>query len=249
MAPIPSPLKPEEFIRKLDRDAKDRVSLAKMMNDLMKIHKDFMAKADDIAMKVSSIKQGAPGVSIPGRPGRSPSREELLAIIRPLIPKVRNGKDADEDRIARKVLALLPPIRDGRDSSPEEVAEHIKKGRKLTVDDIAGLRQNLSQIRGEASKKGYLHGGGDTIRAGAGVTLTRNSDGTTTISAVSSGLGIETPVGAVDGSNTSYTVSNEPLFIMADGMVRFEGEGYTYLAGTITMDALIPPVEYIRSVY
>jgi len=63
------------------------------------------------------------------------------------------------------------------------------------------------------------------------------------------GVNVETPVGTVDGSNVTFTVSNAPKFVVTDGSVRFSGLGYTYLAGTITMEALLAPVSFIRSVY
>lgn len=61
------------------------------------------------------------------------------------------------------------------------------------------------------------------------------------------GSSVETPSGTVNGSNTSFTVSNEPAFIIVDGITYFDGAGYTYGAGTLTIDT--PPVSFIRSIY
>lgn len=58
---------------------------------------------------------------------------------------------------------------------------------------------------------------------------------------------VETPSGTINGSNTSFTVSNEPKWIIADGVTYFEGAGYSYSAGTLTIDT--PPVSFIRSIY
>ena len=55
-------------------------------------------------------------------------------------------------------------------------------------------------------------------------------------------LANETPVGAVDGSNTLFTVSNTPKFVIIDGMFRVAGFGYTYSAGLITVDATNAPI-------
>ena len=65
----------------------------------------------------------------------------------------------------------------------------------------------------------------------------------------------EAPVGTVDGSNNTYTVSNTPIFIVVDGQVRpsvsnindINGNGFTYSGGTITVNSLVPPVSFIRS--
>ncbi|RJO60393.1 hypothetical protein C4544_05200 [candidate division WS5 bacterium] len=66
---------------------------------------------------------------------------------------------------------------------------------------------------------------------------------------VSVGFTVETPTGTVNGVNTTFTVTNEPKFVVIDGMIRFDGLGYTYAAGTIEVDPLIPPTSFIRSIY
>lgn len=65
----------------------------------------------------------------------------------------------------------------------------------------------------------------------------------------SSTLTAETPVGAVNGVNTTYTVVHTPLFVVIDGMFRVNGQGYTYSAPIITTDPLTPPTSYITSFY
>ena len=61
-----------------------------------------------------------------------------------------------------------------------------------------------------------------------------------------SSLTQETPTGTVNGSNTTFTVAHQPVFIVVDGMVRplvttitdINGNGFTYSAGTITVSSL-----------
>lgn len=57
----------------------------------------------------------------------------------------------------------------------------------------------------------------------------------------------EIPVGAL-GQNT-FTVSTTPKYIVIDGRAYVSGFGYTYSSGTITVDALVIPQFYIRSVF
>lgn len=64
-----------------------------------------------------------------------------------------------------------------------------------------------------------------------------------------SSLSLEVPTGTVDGSNTSFTVSNEPVVVIIDGLVRRPTKGYTYSSGTITVDPLSPPTYDIFSLY
>ena len=55
---------------------------------------------------------------------------------------------------------------------------------------------------------------------------------------------ISTPTGTVNGSNTSFTVTAVPLFIVSDGIVYFENFGFSITGLAITMT--IPPSQYIR---
>jgi hypothetical protein len=65
----------------------------------------------------------------------------------------------------------------------------------------------------------------------------------------SSGFRQEIPTGTVNASNVTFTVLNEPLYVVIDGLVRTSGNGYSYATGTITVDSLAPPVQNIRSYY
>lgn len=86
------------------------------------------------------------------------------------------------------------------------------------------------------------------FRDNAGTMQFKNSGGSwTNFGAGGGGSSVETPVGAVDSSNVSFTVSNEPLWVVGDGITYFEGAGYSYSAGTITMDTKL--VSFIRSIY
>lgn len=62
-------------------------------------------------------------------------------------------------------------------------------------------------------------------------------------------LTAETPVGAVNGSNTTFLVFHEPLFVVSDSLFRTAGNGYTYSLGTIEFDPTIPPVQWLISYY
>jgi hypothetical protein len=59
------------------------------------------------------------------------------------------------------------------------------------------------------------------------------------------GATIETPTGTVNGSNATFTVSDAPQYVVADGITYFDGAGYTYGALSITMD--VAPSQYIRA--
>lgn len=63
----------------------------------------------------------------------------------------------------------------------------------------------------------------------------------------SGGYTIETPTGAVDGVNTTFTATNTPVYIVSDGATLFENNGYTLSGLIITMS--VPPTGFIRSFY
>lgn len=65
----------------------------------------------------------------------------------------------------------------------------------------------------------------------------------------SSGLSFEIPTGTIDDSNADFTVSNEPLYVIANGLQLFSGAGYSYSGGTITLDNPLGTGGFIRSAY
>ncbi len=143
------------------------------------------------------------------------------------------------------------------------------KGIKNYDDEIATL-QNRTQLlvqltSGSSSGGSGTGGGGHTIQdegssltqrtklnfVGAGVTVTDDAGNDATKVTISGGgagtTTVETPTGTVNSTNTAFTVTNEPLWVVSDGITYFDGAGYTYAALSITMD--IPPSQYIRSIY
>lgn len=85
--------------------------------------------------------------------------------------------------------------------------------------------------------------------AGAGVSGAAVGNDVTETIPGGGGATMEIPTGAVDGVNTTFTVLNTPQYIVVDGIVRRSTKGYTYSAGTITVDPLTPPVYDIFSFY
>jgi hypothetical protein len=74
------------------------------------------------------------------------------------------------------------------------------------------------------------------------VTITNNSTGNKVISAT---VSFETPA---ETSGTTFTVTHTPSYIIVNGVTYFEGLGYSYLAGTITLDFDLSD-GWIRSAY
>lgn len=199
---------------------------------------------------------------------------ELVSLIEPLIPPLipaplpgsdgRDGRDGVDGRDGRDGVdgELGAPGKDGKDGVNgkdgtlelnDVYDDFIKRIAKDKPIDISNIRNAESFMFGKKKYKTeeLLHGGGPTLVAGSGITLTSNTNGTTTVTATGTGFTIsqETPVGLVNASNTTYTVSHTPIFIMVDGMLRTAGNGYTYVPFTISVDPLTPPVQSIISFY
>lgn len=64
-------------------------------------------------------------------------------------------------------------------------------------------------------------------------------------------LAFETPIGAIDDSNVTFTVVHDPLFIIVNGAAYTAGTGTfaAYVAPTITLTAPVGVGGFILSAY
>lgn len=111
---------------------------------------------------------------------------------------------------------------------------------------MARTAKTLIKIRNAGSP---VPGFFDTIDLGTGLSGTDLGFGVIEFDASGGGTGVtfETPVGAVDSSNTSFTVGHIPAYIVIDGASYFENNGYSRSGLTIT--TIVPPTGFIRSAY
>jgi len=170
--------------------------------------------------------------------GKTPTRAELLDIIRPLIPSVRDGKDADEERILKRVISLMPIPKNGVDGkngspdTPEQIAEKLNmlegalevtvlkgyenadeiikkiKEQKLEMRDIKNMPLNMNDMR--------YHGGGITKISNSGTVVTTNGTSLnftgTGLSSVTDLNGVVTISVSSGGSPVFGTPYNIPYF-------------------------------------
>lgn len=141
---------------------------------------------------------------------------------------------------------------------------------RLDVKAIKGLEPLLNKVLNTNNQKGGMWSGsanpfvikssgvevGKDIRSinfiGSGVASVTNSNGDVTVTIQTGGGGgggvtFETPTGTVNSTNTVFTVTNVPAYVVSDGVTYFENSGYTRSSLTITMD--VPPTSFIRSAY
>lgn len=117
-----------------------------------------------------------------GEPGASPDTNEIVKEVLAMVPP---QKEIDENSIISKVLSAIPEnkpslkvIQESIDQ--EKLIEDITPKLKLKIDNVEGLDRTLKLL-----DKRYIHGGGDTVSAGSGITIT-NVNGTKQISSSAS---------------------------------------------------------------
>ena len=185
--------------------------------------------------------------------------ESMMAECDKKMSEMKDGEDADEELIMEKMIPLVlqqipePKIPDYPDYS--EDIDDLKLEIKKVDDKITNIRTApiFGPSRGVFLKVNGVKQGlvSELNIVGSGVAITK-VNGLPTITITGGGSGstaVETPSGTVNGANTSFTVVNQPLYIIVDGISKFSSLHYTYLAGTITITDGAPPTQFIRSVY
>lgn len=196
-----------------------------------------------IGSLIPVVKDGRDGKD--GVDARSPTKEELLVLIKEVVPHI------DLDVIAEKASKKIKPSVVKEIITKDEGFLHLFTSGKIKFkkEHIDGLEQTLSAFDHQL-RQGYLHGAGDTVTAGSNIVITTNSNGQKVISSTG-GVGSwstppETP--QPDGSVTVFTVGGTaPTDVIADGVQYFEGIGYTYAAGQITFNlGGAGPTQYVK---
>lgn len=164
-----------------------------------------------------------------------------------------DGMDADEEAIIAKILPQLPKPKEPeltKDDKAELEAkiEELKKrlANTRTAPFIGPSRGVFLKVNGV--KQGIVS---ELNIVGSGVAIT-SVNGLPTITITGGGSGstaVETPTGAVNGSNLAFTVANTPIYVIIDGVSKFETLHYTLAGLNITLLADNAPVQFIRSVY
>ncbi len=109
----------------------------------------FVKRASDY---VSRVKKGDPGRD-------APSLSVIVSEVLKQIPTPKNGKDANEVKIAERVLKLIPKA---KVPSVRDIVSKVRKmiekaDIKLSIDNIKGLREELRTL---SSQIGLGGGGG-----------------------------------------------------------------------------------------
>ena len=110
--------------------------------------------ATKLAVKMATLERG-----FTGEMGHTPTREELLTLIRPLIPIVKDGYTPTIEELTKLITPLIPQVKDGEDGSPDTPPQIATKLNTLTE----AIEQKV--IKGfDATIKGLLKAISDTRR-------------------------------------------------------------------------------------
>lgn len=201
---------------------------------------------------------------------------KLKAVQTEMIASVRHGKDGITPKVGKdfpshsQMKSFVESIRpkDGATPTEKYLIELIKKSApkpepidmasevfKLVQTVVAhpdfkiGAEKisNLPKI----SNKAYKHGGGDTVLAGANITVITNTNGTKTISALGGGFSTLAATETPNGSRTIFTFSTataQPSYIVSDGVfmksVAASGTiNWTWNAGSKQATMAVPPTD------
>lgn len=190
-----------------------------------------------------------------GEDGEAPSQDDLLDLITPLIPKTPepiNEKKVktmiagmmptiDHNKIAERVKAILPPPSEQAAITEEtfrEFIDSLPEGTSLfKTDHITGLDETLTAVKDQVGRKGYVHGGGDTVVAGTNVSIVKDANGKSIISTLAGGVTILPATGAINDSNLAFTFTKLPTLLCINGGFYQQTGGsitWTWNAGSLT---------------
>lgn len=235
-----------EVVRQLEKMRDEFINLTESKKkELDSVIRETLATLE----KVKKIQKGEKGnmpiagrdFPIPrdGKDGKTIDIEEVASVVLKKLPQI---KQITLEEIIPAVIAKIPKPKDGytpkkgkdyfdgQDSKNPEVdltdiiekMSKLPKGKGLGMKNIEGLEQTMQAFRSQITSKGYLHGGGTTVVAGTNIILTKNTDGTTTVSAIGGGGFTKlSPTEVVDGTRKVFTFASaitQPTIVVSDGV-------------------------------
>lgn len=219
-----------------EKASKKMVDIEKMVSESFKREKElFLEKLQE------EVEDKMEELQLPELPDYDEKIEELAKRI-PELPEESEDYSVVISELSNELKTALSTI--------ETLTNRLHAVEQRPVrGTIGGQAQGLRFLI-DGIKKGLISN--MNFKAGSNMAIAYSKvDGQDTITFTSTGGGpggitVETPTGTVNGSNTTFTVSAEPQWVVADGVTYYDGTGYTYAALTITMD--VAPSASIRAI-
>lgn len=137
--------------------------------------------------------------------------EKLLSTFLSKVPKI------DETSLLKKFIAQIPKnkadlkiIQEHFETDPMSVINKILEmgdSFKINAGSINGLDQTVRAFHNQIGRRGYIHGGGDTVVAGTNITIVTNPQGQKVISSTAGGSGTVTSVSVATANGFAGTVA------------------------------------------
>lgn len=183
----------------------------------------------------STIKDGEQGPSGPqgisGKDGRTPIR------------LIDYWTKEDQTKIVSDVLKQIKPAKDGVSPKIEDIIKLVLKEIKLPDTKSFVTETKLSEFL----RRGGFRGGGDTVEAGTGISISINGNGQKVITntGASSTTYSETPTGAINSINKAFHTNHTITFIFG---IYMNGQfihpaDYSFTGTTITW-VTAPDISY-----
>lgn len=221
------------------------------LESIKEIRAEHQKNLNDYARFSREMKQAVTMIPVQkGDKGDSPSKHEIASIVEPMIP----SDEKIRSLIAPLIATLLPVYKET--PTPEQIVQLTMKELKkkpITIDDVHGLPNTIREIKNRPS--GFMHGGGDTVVAGTGVTITQ-TNGIKTISASVGGITTLAATETPNGTNTIFTfatATSQPSFLLVDNVwqratTKSGTVNWTWAAGPKQATLTIPPADEILAV-
>lgn len=234
----------EEMKKKHQKEHEDALAALKTEGENIRLQATKIQKGDKGDMPIAGVHFRMPK---DGKDADEKAIEDRVS--KRMVQQMRqpaNGKDAivDYKKLARMVARRMPkPKTSDVDFKAPTTAElvhtlkNLPKGERLTLDDLDGAEDKIKKFW-ERYPRGYLHGGGDSVAAGSGISITTNGAGQKVISAAGTAISIITVSGTINDSNVDFTANAEPTLLNINGSFYAQTGGnitWTYSGGDIVL--------------
>lgn len=227
---IPSPID----LRSVISEHNDLLKAVQEKRDaLQKLHEEYaqevqqrLAKLDATIAEMRLIQKGDRGED--GKDGNDGTSVDHGKVVTDVLKRIPPPIKVDYTKVAKLAAQLVPKPKNGKDGQSVDVAtviEELKKTQHLSIEHIKGLDPTVKALSSQLAGKIYgrdtsIRGGGDTVAAGSGVTITL-TNGVKTISASGGSFSTLSATETPNGSRTVFTFSlatAQPSYLVVDNV-------------------------------